>query len=69
MDLLVFQEMRMVSLENIQTEVDASFLYDVLATHEADPQVASIFRQMSGIEHGHALAFMKKNGMDESQFP
>ena len=50
----------MVNLKNIQTEVDASFLYNVLAEHEEDKNVASVFKQMSEIEHGHAIAFMKK---------
>jgi rubrerythrin len=45
---------------NIQTEIDAGYLYSVLATHEEDPDVAEIFRQMSEIEKGHALAFMSK---------
>ena len=47
-----------MTFKNIQTEVDASFLYDILATHEEDPNVAEIFRQMSDIERSHALAFM-----------
>jgi len=57
----------MISLKNIQTEVDASFLYKVLADHEEDPNVASVFRQMSEIEHGHALVFMKKNNLDTTR--
>ena len=57
----------MISLKNIQTEVDASFLYKILADHEEDPNVASVFRQMSEIEHGHAIVFMKKNNLDTSK--
>ena len=57
----------MISFKNIQTEVDASFLYKVLAEHEEDPNVASVFRQMSEIEHGHALSFMKKNNLDTAK--
>ena len=41
----------MVSLKNIQTEIDASFLYGILAKNEEDENVASVFRQMSEIEH------------------
>jgi len=60
----------MISLKNIQTEIDASFLYKVLGDHEEDPNVASVFHQMSDIEHGHALAFMKKNNLDPTKpFP
>lgn len=59
----------MVSLKNIQTEVDASYLYQILAEAEEDPNVRKVFEQMSGIEKGHAEAFMKKNGLDLSQLP
>jgi VIT1/CCC1 family predicted Fe2+/Mn2+ transporter len=57
----------MISLKNIQTEVDASFLYKILSEHEEDPNVASVFRQMSEIEYSHALAFMKKNNLDTTK--
>jgi len=46
--------------KNLQTEVDASFLYNKLAEGEPDKTVASVFRQMSEIEKGHAEAFVKK---------
>ena len=59
----------MPSLKNIQVEVDASYLYGVLAQHEEDPNLAKVFKEMSEIEHSHALAFMAKNGMDTSVFP
>ncbi|MEI6679610.1 MAG: VIT1/CCC1 transporter family protein [Mariniphaga sp.] len=59
----------MISLKNIQTEIDASFLYKVLADHEEDPNVAHVFRQMSEIEQGHAIAFMTKNNLDTSKLP
>ena len=55
--------------KNIQTEVDASYLYGLLAVHEEDPNVAEIFRQMSDIEKSHALAFMVKNNMPTEPFP
>jgi len=59
----------MISLKNIQTEIDASFLYKVLADHEEDQNIASVFRQMSEIEHGHAIVFMQKNNLDTSKLP
>ncbi|MEZ4771566.1 MAG: VIT1/CCC1 transporter family protein [Bacteroidia bacterium] len=59
----------MENLKNIQTEVDAAFLYQVLAENEEDPSVADVFRQMSEIEHGHALAFMAKRNLDIAILP
>ena len=59
----------MISLSSIQVEVDASFLYGVLAEQEPDSEMASVFRQMSDIERGHALAFLKNNGLEESALP
>ncbi len=58
-----------MNLKNIQTEIDASFLYQLLAEHEEDKNVAAIFRQMSEIEHEHALAFAKKFNLDPSHLP
>jgi VIT1/CCC1 family predicted Fe2+/Mn2+ transporter len=55
--------------KNIQTEVDASFLYGILAENEEDKAIANIFRQMSEIEKGHALAFLKKINADDSHMP
>jgi vacuolar iron transporter family protein len=45
---------------NIQTEVDAHFLYQKLAEHETDATIAHVFRQMSEIEKGHAEGYAKK---------
>jgi len=59
----------MINLKNIQTEVDAGFLYRILAENEKDPNVAKVFFQMSDIEHSHAVAFMKKSNMDISLLP
>jgi len=53
-----------MNLKNIQTEIDASFLYKVLAENEEDPNVADVFFQMSEIEQSHALAFMRKSNID-----
>ena len=58
-----------MNLQNIQTEIDASFLYQILGDEESDPNVAKVFHEMSEIEHSHAIAFMKKNGMDISKMP
>ena len=54
---------------SIQTEIDASYLYGVLAAKEEDTDVAEIFRQMSEIEKSHALAFMAKYNIPSSPFP
>jgi vacuolar iron transporter family protein len=51
-----------MTLKNIQTEVDAAYLYDKLADHEDDKLVANVFRQMGEIERGHAEAFARKIG-------
>jgi len=55
--------------QSIQTEVDACYLYSILADSEENPNVAHIFRQMSNIERGHALAFMAKNNIPAEPFP
>lgn len=55
--------------QNIQTEIDASYLYGILAAQEEDPNVAEIFRQMSDIEKSHALAFMAKHNIPSEPFP
>ncbi len=59
----------MANLKNIQTEIDASYLYGILASQEKDKEVAAIFQQMSEIERGHAMAFMAKSQMDTSRLP
>lgn len=59
----------MINLQNIQTEIDASFLYKVLAENEEDANVANVFHQMSEIEMSHAEAFASKNGMPVSELP
>lgn len=58
-----------MNLKNIQTEVDASYLYKVLGDNEEDENVAHIFHQMSAIEHSHAVAFLAKYDKDESHLP
>jgi VIT1/CCC1 family predicted Fe2+/Mn2+ transporter len=59
----------MITLKNIQTEVDTGFLYKILAENEKDPNVAKVFTEMSAIEYDHALAFLAKNNLDLSQLP
>lgn len=59
----------MSELKSIQTEIDASFLYGLLADNEEDPSVADVFAQMSDIEHSHAIAFMESKGIPLSQLP
>lgn len=61
---IIFYHMSKENLQSIQTEVDASYLYGILADHEIDVQVAKIFRSMQEIELSHAEAFMKKRGLD-----
>lgn len=46
--------------QNIQTEIDACYLYRKLAENEKDETVSNIFLQMSEIEQGHAEAFAHK---------
>lgn len=56
-------------LQHIQTEVDASYLYGVLAAKEEDEHIAHIFREMSAIERSHAVAFLEKNNLSTHQMP
>jgi rubrerythrin len=58
-----------MNLKNIQTEVDASYLYGVLAEKEEDQNVKEVFAEMSEIEKSHAVAFLKKVGLSENQMP
>lgn len=58
-----------MNFKNIQTELDAAYLYNVLAQAEQDPDVAEVFKQMSSIEESHAIAFLQKNNMPISPLP
>jgi VIT1/CCC1 family predicted Fe2+/Mn2+ transporter len=58
-----------MKLSNIQTEVDASFLYRILGDNEDDNTIAQIFYQMSDIEKSHAVAFLQKMNLDETHMP
>ncbi len=55
--------------KNIQTEVDACYLYSKLASVESDAIVANVFRQMSDIEKSHAEAFLIKAHLTEMPLP
>jgi VIT1/CCC1 family predicted Fe2+/Mn2+ transporter/rubrerythrin len=48
---------------NIQTEIDACYLYRKLAENEKDTIIADVFFQMSDIEKGHAEAFATRSGL------
>ena len=49
--------------KGVQTEIDASFLYQRLAEKENDETIANVFRQMSDIERSHAEAFARKENI------
>lgn len=55
--------------KNLQTEIDSSYLYNLLAQKESDPIVANVFRQMSEIEGSHVKAFAEKAGITPDQLP
>jgi predicted membrane protein (TIGR00267 family) len=57
--------------KNLQTEIDACYLYQKLSENEADPTIADVFRQMSGIEKSHAESFAKaqKVSLDDLMKP
>ena len=59
----------MINEKNIQTEVDAGFLYTYLAETESDPNVAKIFSEMAAIESSHAKSFLAKKNLDISKLP
>ena len=52
---------------HIQTEVDAWYLYAILAEKEEDPIIANVFSQMSEIEKSHAVEFAKKMSLTFDQ--
>jgi predicted membrane protein (TIGR00267 family) len=58
-----------MDLKNIQTEIDASYLYKQLSTVEKDAIVAHVFAQMSEIELSHAIAFAKKFNLSFENLP
>jgi rubrerythrin len=50
----------MVKNISVQTEIDASFIYEQVANASKDPSTKKIFQEMSRIELSHARA-MEKN--------
>jgi rubrerythrin len=58
-----FKKIRMNN-KNIQTEIDAWFLYKKLAEHETDATISNVFSQMSDIEKSHAEAFAQKENIN-----
>ncbi|MBL7742817.1 MAG: VIT1/CCC1 transporter family protein [Chitinophagaceae bacterium] len=59
----------MQTLKNIQTEIDAAYLYKKLSEKEDNPTIAGIFRQMSEIETSHARGFMAKLNLGDGYMP
>ncbi len=57
-----------MNLKNIQTEIDACFLYQKLAENEPDEVIAGVFLKMSEIEKGHAIAFATKLNLNTDNF-
>ncbi|MBK9727013.1 MAG: VIT1/CCC1 transporter family protein [Saprospiraceae bacterium] len=55
--------------KNTQTEIDAYYLYHKLAENEKDPVIKDVFFQMSEIEKGHAIAFLKNQKLSLEPFP
>ena len=49
--------------KNVQTEIDAWYLYKTLAENEEDEAIANVFRQMCEIEKGHAEAFARRENI------
>ncbi len=47
-------------LDQLQVEVDASYLYGVLSANSKEEELASVYRQMSDIEKGHAAKVMDR---------
>jgi VIT1/CCC1 family predicted Fe2+/Mn2+ transporter len=44
---------------SVQTEVDAAYLYERIASAESDPGIANVFRELSKIESGHAHGMLR----------
>lgn len=55
----VYKISKVKRTKNLQTEIDACFLYEQLAKHESDPVIQNVFRQMSAIEKSHAAEYVK----------
>lgn len=55
--------------QSLQTEIDASYLYDILAKSEKDATIADIYKEMSEIEKGHALHYIHEKKLPTSVLP
>jgi vacuolar iron transporter family protein len=55
----IFTGMKKSYKEQLQTEVDAAFLYRTLSEHLTDPSLSGIYASMSEIEAGHARKMLK----------
>jgi len=55
--------------KNLQTEIDATYLYRQLAVHEQDKVLAHVFQEMSDIEGSHVKAFAAKENVSLDQLP
>jgi VIT1/CCC1 family predicted Fe2+/Mn2+ transporter len=53
---------------NLQIEIDAAYLYGILADNEEDAVLSSVFRQMSEIEKEHASHFCEAAGLRFDDF-
>lgn len=58
-----------IALAQLQTEVDAGFLYKVIAALEKDSAAAIVFKQLSEIEAQHVDKWMKKHQEDHATAP
>ena len=47
---------------NVQIEIDTSYLYKILASHERDPIISKVYQEMSTIEMSHAIKFAADSG-------
>ena len=57
--------MKNVLTDQLQTEVDTSYLYGILSSHAEKKELSSVYRQMSEIEHGHAEKILRCSGSQE----
>lgn len=59
--------MKNKELEQLQTEVDAAFLYRKLSENLTDPSLSGIYSSMSEIESGHAQKILRSIREDEKK--
>jgi VIT1/CCC1 family predicted Fe2+/Mn2+ transporter len=52
---------------NLQGEVDGAAVYRALATSEADPKLAEVFRRLASVEEAHAEFWRKRMGTKGAQ--